>query len=138
MTKRFLITIGIMGAFSVLLGAVGAHILYGNIPEKHMIMFNTANEFLMYHSLALLGLALLGLAFMNRYVGRSYLNTIYFLFVIGTVLFSGTLLMISLKEVIGFNLDTLGKLTPVGGLLLIIGWIVIIFAGITYKHKKRH
>lgn len=133
MTKRFLITIGMMGALSVILGAIGSHILNGNIPPNHMEMFNTANQFLMYHTLALLGLA-----FMNRYVSRSYLNAIYFLFVIGIALFSGTLLLVSLKEVIGFNLGFLGKLTPIGGLLLIIGWIVIVFAGVNYKHKKRH
>ena len=133
MTKRFLITIGILGAASVLLGAVGSHILEGNIPEKHLNMFNIANEFMMYHTLALLGLT-----FMNRYVSRSYLNTIYYLFVVGIILFSGTLLLGSLKEVTGFGIGILSKLTPLGGLLLISGWVVLIIAGLNYKHKKRH
>ena len=86
MTKRFLITVGLMGALSVILGSFGAHILSGNIPEKDLHLFNVANDYLMFHTLALLGLA-----FMNRYVSRSYLNIIYYLFVIGVILFSGTI-----------------------------------------------
>jgi uncharacterized membrane protein YgdD (TMEM256/DUF423 family) len=132
MTKRFLITVGIMGALSVLFGAVGAHILEGNISNSNLIMFNTANEFLMYHSLALLGLT-----FMNRYVSRSYLNTIYYLFLTGIILFSGTLYFASIKELTGVGLGFLGNFTPIGGLLLLGGWIAVIFTGITYTHKKR-
>lgn len=133
MTKRFLITVGIMGAISVLSGAVGAHILSGNISEKHMDIFNIANEYLMFHALALLGIA-----FMNRYISRSYLNTIYYLFVIGVILFSGTLFISSLTELTGFSAGSLNKLTPIGGILLFAGWIVIIFSGVNYTHKKRH
>ncbi|NQU32681.1 MAG: DUF423 domain-containing protein [Bacteroidetes bacterium] len=133
MTKRFLITIGIMGAISVLMGAVGAHILEGNISDKYLNMFNTANEFLMYHALALIGLTA-----MNRYVSRSYLNAIYFLFVIGIIFFSGTLYITSLTELTDFRLGLSGTLTPIGGILLIIGWIAVVLSGVTYKHKKRH
>lgn len=133
MTKRFLITVGIMGALCVLLGAVGSHFLDGNIPEKHMKMFEIANQFLMFHTLALLALT-----FMNRYVKRSYLNITYYMFLIGTIIFSGTLFLASLKEVTGFGIGALGKLTPLGGLLLIIGWLTIIVSGMSYQHKKRH
>lgn len=134
MTKRFLITVGIMGAISVALGAIiGTHILSGNIPEKHMDLFNIANEYMMFHALALLGLA-----FMNRYVPRSYLNTIYYLFVIGIILFSGIMFISSLKELTGFSPESLSKLIPLGGVLLFVGWIVVIVSGINYKHKKRH
>ena len=133
MTKRFLITIGTMGFVSVLMGAVGSHILSGNISEKYLAIFNTATQFIMYHTLALLGLTA-----MSRYVSRSYLNTIYYFFVIGIILFSGPLYIISLKEITGLSIDFLSKLTPIGGFLLILGWITIILSGITYKHKKRH
>ncbi len=133
MTKRFLVTIGLMGTLSMILGAIGAHILRGNIPDDHLEMFNTANQFLMYHTLALLALS-----FMSRFINRSYLNAIYYLFIVGIILFSGTFFLLSLREVIGFDISGLSKLAPIGGILLISGWIVIIFAGINYKHKKRH
>jgi len=121
-----------MGAISVVSGALGAHILSGNISEKHMDIFNIANEYLMFHALALLGVA-----FMNRYVSRSYLNSIYYLFVVGVILFSGTLFISSLTELTGFSAGALAKLTPIGGIMLFAGWIVIIFSGINYTHKKR-
>ncbi|MFK5854639.1 MAG: DUF423 domain-containing protein [Bacteroidota bacterium] len=131
MTKRFLVTVGIMGALSVILGAFGTHILSGNISEKYMSTYSTANEYLMFHALALLGLS-----FLNRYLSRSYLNTIYYFFTIGIVLFSGSLFIISLKELTGFGVGSLGILTPIGGLLLMAGWITLIFAGVSYKHSK--
>lgn len=133
MTKRFLITVGLMGALAVILGAFGTHILRDNIPQQDLDLFNVANEYLMFHALALLGLA-----FMNRYVSRSYLNIIYYLFVIGVILFSGTIFISSLKELSGFSIGSLNKLTPLGGLLLVSGWITVLLSGINYKHKKRH
>ncbi len=132
MTKQFLITTGLMGALSVIMGAVGAHILECNISVNHMGLFNTANQFVMFHALALLALT-----FMNRYVKRSYTTTIYYLFVIGIALFSGTLYISSLKELTGFGPSILSKLVPVGGLLLIAGWITIVMSGLNYNHKKR-
>ncbi len=133
MTKRFLITVGLMGALSVILGSFGAHILSGNIPEKDLHLFNVANDYLMFHTLALLGLA-----FMNRYVSRSYLNIIYYLFVIGVILFSGTIFISSLKELTRFSPGGLSKLTPIGGLLMVAGWITVLLSGVNYQHKKRH
>ncbi len=133
MTKRFLITIGILGAISILFGAVGAYILEGNITEKYMHMYDTATQYLMFHALALLGLA-----FVNRYVSRSYMNTIYYFFVFGLVLFSGSLLFLSLKELTGVGLGSLSFITPLGGFLLFLGWITLIMAGTSYTHNKGH
>ncbi len=131
MTKRFIITVGIMGVLSIIMGAFGAHIISGKISEKYMDIYNTGTDYLMFHALALLALT-----FMNRYISRAYLNTIYYFFVIGVVLFSGSLLVISLSELTGMGIGSLGILTPIGGLLLIIGWIILIFAGASYSHKK--
>lgn len=133
MTKRILIAAGAMGAFSVILGAVGQHFLAGNISEKSMTYYEISYTFMMYHTLALLALT-----FMNRYVKRSYLKIVFYLFIVGIILFSGTLLLSSLKEVTGMGIGPLSKLTPIGGLSLIVGWIMIVFSGVTYKHKKRH
>lgn len=122
-----------MGGLCVIMGTIGAYVLYGNISEEYMNTFNVANEFLMFHALALLGLA-----FMNRYVSRSYLNTIYYFFVIGIILFSGPLFISSVKELTGFAPSFLNKLAPIGSILLISGWITLILTGINYKHKKRN
>lgn len=131
MTKRFLITIGIMGTLSVILGAVGVHILNGNLSEENILLFNIANEYLMVHALALLGLIAL-----KRYISSSYINTIYYFFVIGILLFSGTMGIGSLVEITEFDTSSIRFLTPIGGTFLVAGWITIIFAGISYQHKK--
>ena len=133
MTKRFLVTAGVIGLLTVILGAIGSHLLSGNIPDEQLSKYDLAGTFAMYHALAILALT-----FMNRYVKRGYQNTIYFFFLIGVVLFSGTLYVSALQEVFGFEMPVLSKLTPIGGLSLIFGWVFIIISGLTYKHKKRH
>ncbi len=132
MTKRFLITVGILGATSVILGAVGAHKLKEFLSPEHLNTFNTGVQYQMYHTLALLGLI-----FMNRYVSRSYLNIIYYFFTIGIVLFSGSLYLLSLSELTGINFGFLGPVTPLGGVLFILGWLLLMYTGFIYKHKKR-
>ena len=131
MTKRFLITIGIMGALSIILGIFGTQILTDNISDKYMNIFTRGTEYLMFHALALLGLA-----FVNRYVSRSYMNAIYYFFVIGIALFSGSCFLISIKELAEYNIETLQVLSTIGGIFLIAGWIILIFAGSSYTHNK--
>lgn len=132
MTKRFILTAGIFGLLSVLLGAVGYHIIEGNIPQSDMSMYNLANDFIFYHTLVLLAFAA-----MKSQLSRSYLNTIYYFFVIGVALFSGSILVQSLNELTGFNSSFLSKLSVVGGILITLGWITIVLLGLTYKHKYK-
>lgn len=132
MTKRYLISIGILGATSVILGAFGSHFLRNHISAGSMEIFKTGLQYQMYHTLALLALT-----FINRYVSRSYLNYIYYFFTIGIVLFSGSLYLLSTGELFGFDFGFLGPVTPFGGVLLILGWITLIVAGFNYEHKKR-
>ncbi len=120
-----------MGVLSVILGTFGAQILTDNISDKYLDMFNTSTYYLMFHALALLGLA-----FVNRYVSRSYMNVIYYFFIIGITLFSGSLFFISIKELTEINTDVLEVLTTIGSLFLITGWITLIFAGASYTHNK--
>jgi len=132
MTKKFLITVGILGVISVIFGAFGSHILNGKISEENMRIYNTALTYQIYHTLALLAMT-----FMNRYVTRQYLNIVYWLFLVGIGLFSGSLFLISTQEVTNLIVGAIVYLTPLGGLSMIAGWLVVIFIGITYQHKKR-
>ncbi len=133
MTKRFLVTIGIMGFFSIILGAMGTHMLDGHISEEQLYVFDTANGYIMFHALALLGLIAL-----KRKVSISYLNTIYFFFVIGIIFLSGVMIISSLKELTGFDDESISFFAPIGEAMLVLGWISIIMAGFSYKHKKSH
>jgi len=104
----------------------------GNIFQDNLINWDTAVMYQITHTLAILAIT-----FMNRYIKRSYIEIIYYLFLIGIVFFSGSLYFNSISELTGISIGALKYITPLGGLLLIIGWIFIILAGITYKHKKR-
>jgi uncharacterized membrane protein YgdD (TMEM256/DUF423 family) len=132
MTKKFLITVGILGVLSVILGAFGSHLLNGKISEENMRVYNIALTYQIYHTLALLAMT-----FMNRYISRKYLNIIYWLFVVGIGLFSGSLFLISTQEATNLVIGAVGYLTPLGGISMIAGWLVVIFTGVTYQHKKR-
>lgn len=132
MTKTFLITASILGSTSVILGAFGAHILAGNISELHLQEFNTGVNYQMFYTAVLLAIT-----FMNRYMVRSFLNATYYLFLIGVILFSVPMYLLSLTELTGGAFGFLSPFPPIGALLLIIGWIVLFFAGLTYKHKKQ-
>lgn len=132
MTKKFLITVGILGVFSVIFGAFGSHLLNGKISDENMRVYNIALTYQIYHTIALLAMT-----FMNRYISRQYLNVIYWLFVVGIGLFSGSLFLISTQEVSNLIIGPIGFLTPIGGFSMIAGWFVVIFVGVTYQHKKR-
>ncbi len=132
MTQRLLITSSVMGSTAVLLGTFGTNILYDHIDSVHMFQFVTGFAFQMFTAIVLLAIA-----FMNRYVVRAYLNAIYFLFVIGTALFSIPMYLISIYEITGEKLAFLWPITRVGVVVISMGWAVLFFAGLKYKHKKR-
>lgn len=132
MTKKFLITVGILGVLSVILGAFGSHLLNGKISEENMRVYNIALTYQIYHTIALLALT-----FMNRYISRKYLDIIYWFFVVGIGLFSGSLFLISTQEATNLIIGSIGFLTPLGGISMIAGWLVVVFIGVTYQHKKR-
>lgn len=133
MTKQILTTVGISGALCVILGAFGSHLLNGNISDAKLSNWDIAVMYQMTHTLALLAIT-----FMNRYIKRSHTEVIYYLFVIGVILFSGTIYINSISELTGLSIGIFKYVTPLGGLLLVAGWFYIILTGITYEHKKRN
>ncbi len=132
MTKTYLITIGISGFIVILMAALGNLIMFNNLTPEHMYAYNTAVQFQMYHTLALLAMS-----FMNRYVHRNYIKTIYFLFVFGVAFFSGSIYLTSTVELTHVDFGFIRSLAPIGGILLMIGWLVIMWMGVTYVHHKR-
>ena len=132
MTKQFLITASVLGATAVILDAVGSFILKGNISESHLQEFNTGVLNQMFYTVVLLAIT-----FMNRYVVRAYLRSMYYLFLIGVILFSVPMYLTSITELTGGAFSGLSAFPPFGSLVMIAGWIVLFIAGVTYKHKKQ-
>jgi uncharacterized membrane protein YgdD (TMEM256/DUF423 family) len=113
--KLFLSIGSISGALAVLLGAFGAHGLKDKLCEDMMAVYKTGVEYHFYHSLALLGIGLLSLHYKS-----ALLNAGGWSMVAGILLFSGSLYALSISGV-----KVLGAITPIGGLLFIIGWILL-------------
>lgn len=128
MDRKILATAAILGMTSVILGAFGAHALKDLLPADKIITFETGVRYQMYHALFLL------------FVGASSIlsakakKSIYYLCLIGVILFSGSIYLLATDSLNSINFKAIGFITPIGGLLLIIGWIVL-FVDIL---RKRH
>lgn len=123
MNKRIILTAAIFGLIAVTLGAFGAHGLSGKISEQHLENWHTAVNYQFYHTLALLFLATFSRA------KNTLINVAYFTFTLGILLFSGSLYLLSTRELTGItNIHILGPITPLGGLLLILGWASLFLA----------
>jgi len=118
MARKFLFMAAISGLLAVILGAFGAHALEARLPAGHLIWWQKAVNYQGLHTLALLGAGLLALHHPSRvlmYAGG--------LFLIGILLFSGSLYLLTLTDLRG-----LGLVTPFGGTAFIAGWGCLAFA----------
>jgi uncharacterized membrane protein YgdD (TMEM256/DUF423 family) len=110
---RLFFGLGAVSAFmSVAAGAFGAHALRGRLAPDLLAVFETGARYQMYHALALLAVAWA----MTRWPG-ALLAWAGWLFLLGTVLFSGSLYALALSGV-----RWLGAITPLGGLAFLAGW----------------
>ena len=132
MQKKFKILVLItafMGALAVIMGAFGAHILAEKIEPKSLEAYKTGVLYHFIHTLAIFGTALLYRIYRIKglfYVGLFFLGGIF--------LFSGSLYLLALKDIIGIQSTALlGPLTPLGGLALIGSWAAIFFTVIKIK-----
>lgn len=122
--KSTLILAAGLGALAVALGAFGSHALKEILVENNRVeTFELANRYHFYHTLALLGLGLIRVHVQSR-----LLSWAIGLLVTGTILFSGSLYWLSLT-----NQTAVAMITPVGGVLMIFGWLAIAFAVLNQK-----
>ena len=116
MTRFLLVSSAILGALAVLSGAFGAHALDGAFSERAQGWYDTAVTYHARHALALLGCGLLA-ATGHREPA---------LWISGACLLAGTLVFSGSLYSMAFTGATwLGAVTPIGGLLLIIGWLTL-------------
>jgi len=115
---RNLIAAGaIFAALSVLFGAFGAHGLKDRLSFEYLAIFETAVRYQLYHAL---GLMLMGISGFHLPDNLIQLPSYFLIF--GTVIFSGTLIILVLTD-----LKWLGAITPIGGLCLVIGWLLFAY-----------
>lgn len=109
---------GALGFTGVALGAFGAHALKARLSPEQLATFETAVRYQLLHALALLAVAWA----VTRWPGRPA-RASGWLFVAGTLLFSGSLYAITVTGVRG-----LGLVTPIGGVALLAGWLCLLAA----------
>lgn len=105
-------------ALAVAAGAFGAHGLRARLAPDLLAVFETGARYQMYHALGLLGAAWA----VSRWPGPAP-TAAGWCFVAGTVLFSGSLYVLSTT-----GLRWLGAITPLGGLAFMVGWALLTFA----------
>lgn len=116
MNKTIFLTGVLMGILAVILGAFGAHGLEDKLDADAIQTFETGVKYQMYHALFLLVLGSL------KQLPESNKKWIFYMVVIGVILFSFSIYLLSTNVLTGFDFRTIGFITPIGGLLLIIAW----------------
>lgn len=129
-SRKILLAGAIICGLAVIIGAFGAHALKDILEANDRVSpFETGVLYQMFHGLAILILGVLSIA-LDRKVGDSssninqWLNRAFWCFLIGVLLFSGSLYGLALLP----QLKWLGPVTPIGGVLFIGGWIALILS----------
>lgn len=118
MTQQIIIaTAAFFGMLSVIFGAFGAHALKKILSNEQLHSFEVGVKYQMYHAIVLLVLG-----FNNDVISAA----IYWCFTTGILLFSFSIYGLVLSSAKGKKLRFLGPITPIGGLLLVIGWLLIL------------
>lgn len=131
MVKKLLISGILFALTAVILGALGAHALEKHITVDQLKSFETGVRYQMYHALALILIALL------PQLTDQTKKIVFYLFTSGIFLFSISIYLLSTAPVWDMNFSFLGPVTPVGGLLLIIGWFVLLWKIISNNSVNR-
>ncbi|MGB3588198.1 MAG: DUF423 domain-containing protein [Tunicatimonas sp.] len=119
MQKFILLTAASLGALSVMIGAFGAHALQATLEAGgRTATFEIAVKYQFYHTLALLLIGLLMFRVQDKLLDYAALSMMG-----GILVFSGSLYILCLS-----GIRWLGAVTPVGGLLFIIGWVLLLVA----------
>lgn len=119
MQKIILLCASALGALSVMIGAFGAHALRASLEANNRLdTFETAVKYQFYHTLALLAIGILMYRLSDKLLDYAGLSMIG-----GILIFSGSLYILCLT-----GIRWLGAITPIGGLLMIIGWVLLFWA----------
>ena len=121
--------LGIAGAFfgltAVMIGAFGAHGLKDSLDASSLVTFETGVKYQMYHAFFLLLVSLFALSERMK-------KTLLIVIICGIVLFSGSIYGLATNTLTTFDFSKIALLTPLGGLLLIVGWVVLLIHFIKY------
>lgn len=128
MIRFFLLAASLAGFLAVALGAFGAHALKAKLTPDLLAVWHTAVQYQFYHVLALLAVALL---MANGAAASTALKVAGIAFVIGMLVFSGSLYILCLSGV-----RWLGAITPLGGTAFLVGWAALFVFAWQWMHGR--
>ncbi|MEO9501990.1 DUF423 domain-containing protein [Nonlabens ulvanivorans] len=131
MVKKLLIVGIIYALTAVVLGALGAHALEKYLTIDQLKSFETGVRYQMYHALALILLASIPI------ISDKTKKVVFYLFASGVILFSISIYLLTTTSLWNIDFSFLGPVTPIGGLLLISGWIVLLWKIISNNSVNR-
>ncbi|MEG0187599.1 DUF423 domain-containing protein [Algoriella sp.] len=115
--KNLVLTIAsLYGMIAIILGAFGAHAFKKFLPDEKLASFEVGVRYQMYHAIALLAIG------MYFQFDKSLERSAAWCLILGTFVFSVSVYLLSFADHWGANLKFLGPITPLGGLLMVVGW----------------
>ena len=119
--KGYIIVASLFAALAISFGAFGSHALKERLSAQSLEVYDIATRYLMFHALGIFLIALLGFQ-----LPKESLEIPVIMMIVGTSIFSGSLYLIAMLD-----FKKLGMVTPIGGLLLIVSWLLLAYN--TYK-----
>ena len=127
MNKKLLVTGSILGILGIAMGAFAAHGLRELIDPDALKSFETGVRYQMYHALLLV---VLGSA---SIVGNKTKGLMFYMILFGVIFFSGSIYGLATNKLFSFDFKSIALITPIGGVLLILAWVVMLIGIIRNK-----
>jgi uncharacterized membrane protein YgdD (TMEM256/DUF423 family) len=124
MAKLFIQLAAINGALAVMIGAFGAHALKARLTPELLSVYDTGVQYHFWHTLALLAVGLLAFQLPDS---RALIAS-GIAFIIGIILFSGSLYLLASTDIRQLGFMPVGLITPFGGMSFIIGWLLLLIS----------
>jgi uncharacterized membrane protein YgdD (TMEM256/DUF423 family) len=118
-----------LGLLAIILGAFGAHALKKHLSIEQLTSFETGVRYQMYHAFFLL------FVIQSQIISTKLKNTIFKIVLVGWFMFSGSIYLLSTMPISEINFKPIGFVTPLGGLLLIISWGMLIYGLLTFEKQ---
>lgn len=129
MNKKIFLTATLLGLIGIILGAFAAHGLKPRLSAESMATFETGVQYQMYAAFFLFALGLL------PHIAEKTKNLCFYLTIIGIILFSGSIYLLSTNALTSFDFRVIGVITPIGGSLMIAAWAVLFLEIMKLKIK---
>jgi len=121
MNEIALVFAAFFGATAIILGAFGAHLLKKKLSTEQLQSFETGIKYQMYHAIVLLVLGF------QLKMNTTLNNFVFLAFIIGTILFSFSIYGLVISSAKNKKIKFLGPITPLGGLFLVVGWLLLFY-----------